>query len=467
MYIGDYYFEIPDKIPQLNVTSIYYLLFIFVCFILSRSFNSKLRPFILFIANAFFIYTFGIYNLIAILLLAFYCYLIAFYLQKRKTKSSLIISIVPYILLLLFFKYKGLFNFHDSLLMPLGLSFYSFKIVSYLVDIYKGTCENEKNILYLFDYILFFPCVTAGPINRAKPFLDELKNPTPFEYKDSKNGGIQVLLGIFEKIVFCDYITYICNLILNNQELNGLNTILGIFLYSFVIYLDFDAYSNIAIGTASLLGFKFDKNFNSPYISRNLKEFWNSWHISLSSFLKDYIYIPFGGSKKGKYRKYLNILIVFLVSGIWHGSTINFIIWGLLNGLIRIVEELIPIKNNNFFLNLIRMAKNFIIVTFLWLIFRYQNIQDVINILKAAFEYSPLNYKAIGISFNEAIWLIIVLAIVIILDILRKHFDMINVLSKQFILFRWIFYITLIIIFLIFGVYGTAFNMNDFIYQWF
>lgn len=113
------------------------------------------------------------------------------------------------------------------------------------------------------------------------------------------------------------------------------------------------------------------------------------------------------------------------------------------------------------------MAKNFIIVTFLWLIFRYQNIQDVINILKAAFEYSPLNYKAIGISFNEAIWLIIVLAIVIILDILRKHFDMINVLSKQFILFRWIFYIALIIIFLIFGVYGTAFNMNDFIYQWF
>ena len=473
MYIGDFFYEFPTSIPQLTITSYYYIAFILICFFLSRIFNSILRPYILLIANIFFLYTFGIYHLIAITIIAIYCYIYAFLINRGKNKIVLFIGIIPIVLLLLFFKYKGLFNIADNLFMPLGFSFYSFKAISYLVDIYKDKCQLEKNPIFFLDYLLFFPCITAGPINRANEFLNELRNHRELEYRNEKNGGIQIMFGVFEKLVICDFISHVCNLILNNNELTGLNTILGIALYSFVIYLDFDSYSNIAIGSARLLGFNLPKNFHSPYLSRNLMEFWDRWHISLSSFLKDYIYIPLGGSKKGKIRKYLNILIVFLISGIWHGSTINFIIWGLLHGLIRIIQEIIisPFKNTNkyikFIFSIIGIITNFIIVTILWLIFKYQNMQEVFDILKLATLKGNLSYVDIGLTFNEAIWLIICIVITIFTDILRNFFDMLEVLAKQFILFRWVLYACMIIIFLIFGVYGDAFNMSDFIYQWF
>ena len=473
MYIGDFFYEFPTSIPQLTVTTYYYIIFIFICFLLSRIFNSIFRPYILLIASIFFLYTFGIINLLFILILALYAYGYSFILNKFRNKATLFFGIIPTVLLLLFFKYKGLFNIYNNLFMPLGLSFYSFKIISYLIDIYKNNCPLERNPIYYFDYVLFFPCVTAGPINKANLFLEEIKKKEEFDYRDSKNGGFQLMMGLFEKVVLCDYIAYVCNLILNNNTLTGMNILLGVFLYSFNIYLDFDAYSNIAIGSARLLGFHLPKNFNSPYLSRNLLEFWDRWHISLSTWLKDYIYIPLGGSKKGLFRKYLNIMIVFLISGIWHGSTINFIIWGLLHGLIRIIEELIlsPFKNTNKIIKIIfsfiGIITNFIIVTFLWLIFKYDNMQEVFNIINLIKVPGNLNFELIGLTYNETIWLFIVIIITIIFDILRNYFDMLEVYAKQFILFRWVGYALLIFVFIIFGVYGGAFDPGDFIYQWF
>lgn len=473
MIIGSFYYEFPDEFPALSITSIYFVLFCIFVFALSRSFKSKLRPYILLIANCVFLWSFAkdFSALALVLICSTISYILGLLLDRIKNKYLLFISIGIYVVLLVYYKFNG-FTSNDNIVIPLGLSFYSFKIISYLLDIYRNKINAEINIIYYFDYVMFFPCITAGPINRSEEFLYELKNPSEYEYKDAKAGGFQLSLGIFEKIVFCDYIAQIVVRVFENTELSGFNLFLGIVLYAFQVYLDFDAASNIAIGGARLLGFHFPKNFNSPYLSRNLKEFWNKWHISLSTWFKDYIYIPLGGSKISNIRKYFNLLIVFIISGLWHGSTLNFFIWGFLHGVFRIIEDVIenryPIINtNNIMLNIIRTIFNFLLVSFLWLPFRFQNMNEILDIFSRLFIDSALDFEVIGLTINETYWLIIVIVIVILTDILRKHWDMLYIFNKVLLPFRWTLYVLLIVTFLIFGIYGGSFEATDFIYRFF
>ena len=474
MIFGDLYLTFPETFPKLSATSIYFVIFAFIVFALSRPFKNKFRPYILLIANIIFLLSFSTYHLIAVLLLSIVSYIFGLLINKYKNKSILFCSVIPFIITLAIFKYYDLFT-GQSLIMPLGLSFYTFIILSYLIDIYKDKVEVEKNIIYYLDYVMFFPVITAGPINRSKEFFIELKSRNEFDYVDAKNGAVQMMLGIFEKKVFCDYVGIIVNQILNNNELYGINVFFGIILYSFYIYLDFDSISNIAIGLSRLLGFHLHKNFNSPYLASNLKDFWRRWHISLSTWLRDYVYIPLGGSRKGKYYRFLNLIIVFLVSGIWHGSTINFVLWGLLHALIQIIEDIIiePLKKVNFnkfskvLLKIFGIALNFTIVTFLWLIFKYQTMDEVFNVLNRMFTAAPFSFEAIGLIRNEGIWLAIILLLTVIFDILRDKFDMIDFLSKRNFIIRWAFYTLLIVVFLVFGVYGGSFEASDFIYQFF
>lgn len=474
MFIGSYYYEIPNQLPQLSTNSIYFIVFAFAVFLLSTPFKNFARPIIILIANVVFLYSFSLYHLIAVLIISLLSYLFGLLVSKYRNKFVLLTPIALMVGILCFFKFNNLF-ISSSIIMPLGLSFYTFKIISYLVDLYKGKTDVEKNIVYYFDYVMFFPTITAGPIHRSKQFFDELKSNKTFDYIDRKNGAVQMLIGIFEKMVFCDYVGLIVNQILNNNSIVGLNVLFGIILYSFQIYLDFDSYSNIAIGLSRLLGFHFNKNFNSPYLAVNLKDFWRRWHISLSTWLRDYIYIPLGGSRKGKIRRYINLLIVFLISGIWHGSTINFLLWGLLHAIIQIIEDIIiePFKNlkinkpTKYLISILGIITNFIIVTFLWLIFKYQTIGEVVDVLNRMFISAPLDFESIGLVRNEVWWLFIVLFTTIIFDILRNKINMIELLSKQFILIRWIIYAMLIVLFLVFAVYGGTFDASDFIYQFF
>lgn len=474
MLIGNSYFEFPNTLPQLSTNSIYFIIFVFLVFLFSTPFKNYSRPFVLLIANIVFLYSFSVYHLIAVVIISLITYLLGLLIGKYRNKVILLISLSIPVFVLCFFKFNGLF-LSESIIMPLGLSFYTFKIISYIIDIYKNNVDVEKNIIYHLDYVMFFPTITAGPIHRSKHFFSELRNHIPFDYKDRKNGFIQMLIGIFEKMVLCDYVGIIVNQILNNNDIVGLNVFMGIVLYSFQIYLDFDSYSNIAIGLSRLLGFHFEKNFNSPYLAINLKDFWRRWHISLSTWLRDYIYIPLGGSRKGKLRRFINLIIVFLVSGIWHGSTINFVLWGLLHAVIQIIEDLIiePFRKLKLtkleliLLKVIGVIINFSVVTFLWLIFRYQTISEVVNVISRMLVSAPLNYSEIGLVRNEFIWLFVVLAITILFDILRDKTDMIELLSNQFILIRWLVYILLIVIFMIFAIYGGSFEASDFIYQFF
>ena len=473
MFIGDFYYEFPTSFPQLGNTTYFYILFVLAAFIIARPFGNFLRPLVLLIANVIFLYSFSVYNLIFVAIAATFSYAFGWILGKWKNKILLFIGILPVVGVLCYMKYAGFFHWNDSIVMPLGLSFYTFKIISYLVDVYRGKIETQKDPVYYFDYVLFFPCITAGPINRAKEFFEDMRNRGPFDDRDAKNGGVQMMLGIFEKLVFCDFIASVVSRISSSTIAGGWNVLFGIFLYSFNIYLDFDSYSNIAIGTARVLGFHLPKNFNSPYVAWNLKEFWNRWHISLSTWLRDYIYIPLGGNRKGKFRQYLNVLIVFIISGLWHGSTLNFLLWGVFHGVIRILEDLIelPFKKKKipFFIKyparLVGIVINFVIVSFLWLIFRYETMGEVMGVIEMVKFGGSFDLELIGLTHNEILWLCAVLGTTVVLDILRSLTDMVDLLSRQFILFRWAFYAVVIVLFLIFGVYGGSFDASDFIYQ--
>ena len=282
------------------------------------------------------------------------------------------------------------------------------------------------------------------------------------------------MLGIYEKMVFCDFIATVVERALST-ELSGLNTLLGVVLYSFQIYLDFDSYSNIAIGTARLLGFDLRKNFHSPYFAKSLRDFWSRWHISLSSWFRDYIYIPLGGNRKGLFRRYLNLMIVFVISGLWHGSTLNFLLWGILNGVIQIIEDIIAlpfkkIKENTFtkiITRVLGIPVNFIIVTFLWLIFRYQSMDEVISVIQQIRTLAPLDFELIGLTHNEVLWTVCIISVTVILDIMRNYLDMLKFFNKLIFPVRWAVYILLVFTFMIFAIYGGSFAASDFIYQWF
>lgn len=471
MWIDTFYWKFPSEIFALDFTSFYYIIFLFIVFMSSVLFNYRLRPFVMMLANIIFIYSYGIYNLYFVAVISIFTYLYSLIANIKKNKITKILSYLPLVLLLVYFKYFNINNY----IVPLGLSFYTFKAISYLVDVVNDKVKIEKNPLYVFLYLSFFTTMIAGPINRSNEFFIELRNKRSFSYKEARNSGILLMLGIFEKIVISDYIGKIANLIFNNNELFGINVVLGIFLYSLQIYLDFDALSNIAIGSSKLLGFEFEKNFNNPYLSKGIKEFWRRWHISLSSWFRDYIYIELGGNKINIFIKYFNILLVFILSGLWHGNTFNFFIWGLLNGVLMILEDIIinifkNIKFNKFLksiLNFILIIFNFIMVSILWLTFKFEKFVDIIALFERVIIKQDFNYELINITRNEYWWLIFLVLIVIILEILRYHFDMIKFIGNSFILFRWSFYIVLIIIFLIFGVYGGSFDAADFIYRWF
>ncbi len=452
-------FELPSSFPALNATTIYYILFALVIFFASLPFKKMVKACILLVADVVFLYSFGINHLLLALLISLIGYTFSYLI---KQKWAIIVSPIVFVVILVFFKTIGSFS-------PLGISFYIFKIISYLIDIRRNDIKIEKNIIYYLNYVLFFPCITAGPINRSNYFLEELKSDVSWKYVDRKNGGFQLMYGIFEKIVFCDYIASIIGNFLT-LETTGLTLLIGIFLYSFQIYLDFDSYSNIAIGTSRLLGFHINKNFNSPYVSYNLKDFWRRWHISLSSWLKDYVYIPLGGNRKGQFRKYLNLVIVFIISALWHGIKFNYLLWGLLHGLIQVIEDLFE-KATNInkvsFIKPFRILFNFIVVSFLWLIFRETDVASIGTMFQNLFK--PTDVLIPNLTANEIVWLIIVLVTVIITDVLRTNVDLSKLFNtkKWMFIIRWSVYILMIIIFLVFGVYGGSFESTDFIYRWF
>ena len=450
----------------MTVLSIPFLLFVTVVFIFNWVTSGKTRKIILLISNGIFLFSLGpIFSWIYVIFLVCYVCIINRIFLMNKSTISLVLKTAPIILGLCIFKYAGLFQF-TSIIMPIGISFYTFKTISYIIEVHNCRLESQT-ILDTALYILYFPVFSAGPINRPACFFKQLNLPKKFDYNIQKNGAVLAALGLFQKLVFANYYAIIVNSIFSNEELTGWYLILGIILYALQLYIDFDAYSNISIGISRMLGFEIEQNFKQPYLALSIKDFWSRWHISLSSWLKDYIYIPLGGSRKGRIRKYLNILVIFIISGMWHGSTLVFVVWGIGHALVNILEDLFFPKEENRIPKLIKpllILINFIIVSLLWVFFRSSSFEEAIRIISNMFVLGQFNFEIIDLNTRQVIWMIIILLIVVITDILRNKTDMIKWLSERNAFIRWGVYMILVFIAIIFGVYGPGYNPSDFIY---
>ena len=269
---------------------------------------------------------------------------------KSKRKILLSISLIANLGVLGFFKYFNFFidSFIDffqsmgihlnetslNLILPVGISFYTFQTLSYTIDIYRNKLQPTRDVVSFFAFVSFFPQLVAGPIERASNLLPQFQTKRQFHLEQAKDGMRQILWGLFKKIVVADNIGAKVDVIFANPgAFSGIDLFIGVFLFTIQIYCDFSGYSDIAIGTARLFGFNLMRNFAYPFFSRNIGEFWQRWHISLSTWFRDYLYIPLGGSKKGKAKQISNALITFTVSGFWHGANWTFVFWGFLNGL--------------------------------------------------------------------------------------------------------------------------------------
>lgn len=401
--------------------------------------------------------------------------------------------------ILFFFKY---FNFtveslnavlqHTSLpavnrsldvLLPVGISFYTFQALGYTVDVYRGEIRAERNFFRYALFVSFFPQLVAGPIERSKNLLNQLRTPQKFDYRRMCDGLLLMIWGYFLKLVIADRISiFVDNVYANVGIYDGKYLLLASVLFAFQIYCDFAGYSTIAIGAAEVMGYQLMENFNSPYLSQSVSEFWRRWHISLSSWFKDYLYIPLGGNRKGKIRKYINIMIVFLVSGLWHGANWSYVVWGGLNGLYQVIgaiftpikkkmKEIIKVKKNALPLMVLYMAITFVFVDFAWIFFRADTMQHAFEVIGSILHMNDPVLLAngtlydFGLSKLNFIVLGVALVILFFADICKyRGIAVRRKILESNIVIRWTVTITAILGILVFGIWGSGYSATNFIY---
>ena len=400
--------------------------------------------------------------------------------KQSKRKVLLWTSILVNLGFLGFFKYYNFFleNFVDAfslfgmqinanslnIILPVGISFYTFQTLSYTIDVYKKKLEPTKDFIAFSAFVCFFPQLVAGPIERATNLLPQFCKKRTFEYHKAVDGMRQILWGLFKKVVIADNCAMFANQIFNNSaDMNGSTLVLGAIFFTFQIYGDFSGYSDIAIGTSRLFGFDLKQNFATPYFSRDIAEFWRRWHISLSTWFRDYLYIPLGGSRGGTWMKVRNTFAIFLVSGFWHGANWTFIIWGALNAIYFLPLLLTNNNRKNLgvvaegkllpsFRELFSMLTTFTLTVFAWIFFRAENIGHAFSYIKEIFSHSLIKSPYVDIwSINtdyKIVNLIISLLIVIILEWFSRHYThpFKAAFFKKNKVFRYLTYYTLIIL---------------------
>ena len=370
-----------------------------------------------------------------------------------------------------------------DVLLPVGISFYTFQALSYTMDVYRGDIYAEKNFFRYALFVSFFPQLVAGPIERSKNLLKQLAVPAKFDFEKAREGFLLMLWGFFLKIVVADRIAVFVDTVYGDYvTYTGWYLVVATVLFAFQIYCDFYGYSTIATGAAQLLGIQLMTNFETPYLSLSVKEFWRRWHISLSSWFRDYLYFPLGGSKKGTIRKYINIMIVFLVSGLWHGARWSFVIWGGLNGIFQLIGDLLkPVKDwfvkvfgfnrSSLAHKLICALVTFALVDFTWIFFRATGYKEAVEIAKGIFTAANPGIFWDGSLYNCGLdsknfgVMLISIGILLFVDICNYlGVKVRNVILRQDIWFRWIFIAFSICAILIFGIWGSAFDEASFIY---
>ena len=397
-------------------------IFIFLTLLLILYFpikNIKYRNIILLIFSLIF-YSWGepkyiFLMLITVLIAYIFGLLIDKYrFEKRKSKLFLIISIVLILLNLFIFKYLdfsiGIFNSIfktniglSKLVLPIGISFYTFQILSYVIDLYWGKVGVQKNYFRLLLYVSFFPQLIAGPIVRYETVEKEISDRKT-TLDGFINGFKRFIWGLAKKVIIANNVAIFCDYIYNNYSSYGSNILwVAAICYTLQIYFDFSGYSDMAIGLGKMFGFNFLENFNYPYIATSITDFWRRWHISLSSFFRDYVYIPLGGNRVSKIKFIRNIFIVWLLTGIWHGASYNFILWGLYYAILLLIEKMVTGRYIEKLPKVLKILYSLFFITLGWVIFRVENINDLILVIKKMFSFNNTSFVTL---FNNNAMLI-------------------------------------------------------------
>jgi alginate O-acetyltransferase complex protein AlgI len=421
---------------------------------------------------------------------------------SRRRKWFLVMSLVANIGVLAVFKYYNFFTGNINhvltvsgspvhlpllqILLPIGLSFHTFQAMSYTIEVYRGAQKAERHFGIYALYVMFYPQLVAGPIERPQNLLHQFYEHHDFSYENCKEGLKQMLWGFFKKIVIADRLGLVVKTVYKHPEhFNGVSLTIGTVFFAFQIYCDFSGYSDIAIGAARVMGFNLMKNFNRPYFSKSISEFWTRWHISLSTWFKDYLYIPLGGNRVAVARLYLNLAIVFIVSGLWHGANWTYIVWGALHAFYLIfglvtkktrvaIMGSIGIEESSAFNNSLSAVITFLLVSFAWIFFISSSLHDALYVsthlhtgwiqamsahgIKSVLTAVGGNDTIVG-TFNVAAGIVLILFLEYVQ---RKTKDgpAINIVQNKPILLRWGFYSFLILAILLIGVYENS----EFIY---
>lgn len=451
-----------------------YAVFLPVVFALYWIIPNKYRWILLLISSYYFYMSWNPKYVVLILGTTVVSYLAGIFIERAKNKAQkklfLFLASVVCLGVLFVFKY---FNFAIesfcavlkcfsltlqpttvALLLPVGISFYTFQTLSYVIDVYNEKVEAEYHFGYYATFISFFPQLVAGPIERTSNLLPQIKNEHRFDYDEATYGLKLMAWGFFKKIVIADNLAaYVSQVFDNPHDFTGFALVIATVFFTFQIYCDFSGYSDIAIGTAKLLGINLMTNFKSPYLSQSIKEFWGRWHISLSTWFRDYIYIPLGGNRCGKFRQVVNLLITFLVSGLWHGANWTFVLWGGVHGAGQVIENAVLKQGNKSkgLIRLIRIVFVFAFAAFAWIFFVSNSVGDAFYVITHMLEgiLSPENYintgmNSLGITNQVKHQVLAWLSILLIFDIKMLNGDAIKWISERNVIIRWIVYIALI-----------------------
>lgn len=422
-------------------------------------------------------------------------YVTALALEKRRRKGLLAGALCLFVGLLFLFKYL---NFGvdtlsrllalagldwtpmvPKLLLPAGISFYLFTAMGYLMDVYRGKVPAEKNGLKCALFLSFFPSLLSGPIGRAERLLPQFSRLHKFNYVNLREGLFRFLWGAFKKLVLADRLAVVVDTVFAApQNYGAIQVVIAACAFSVQIYCDFSAYSDMAVGSAKVMGFELMENFRTPYFSKSIAEFWRRWHISLSTWFRDYLYIPLGGSRRGTVRKYVNVLIVFAVSGLWHGAALTFIVWGVLNGLYQVVSALtaplrtrgrsvLPLREDGGIFALWQMGWVFLLSTVAWVFFEAGSVSGALAVLENMIKpvlWDVGGLAAMGMGKKEFLVAGVGFLVLLGVDAYSTKEDPARKVAYSPRWLRWCVYLALLLAAVIFGSYGSGYDAQSFIY---
>ncbi len=444
--------------------AIFFPVAVLIYFIIPASRGRERRIWLLLCSYYFYICQGAGYALL-LFLATFITYLSAFWVYKNR--SLLAGAVISELSLLFFFKYFDFFcnalniNKGFDILLPVGISFYIFKSLSYIIDVYRGKTGPDRDFVRYALYVSFFPEILAGPISRAADVLPQFNEKHSFDYDRVRHGLLRMLFGYFVKLVIASRLSILVDLVYGNiDSADGVQLFTATIVYSVQIYCDFMSYSEIALGAGEVLGIRLHENFRQPFFAKSLSELWRRWHMSLMSWFRDYLYIPLGGSRKGKARKYVNILIVFTLSGLWHGAAFTYILWGFLSGLLQVIGEMtlsirsavikaLPLHNSltGKLHSLYMRLSTFLLFSFTVIFFRSPTVSGALTVIRKIFtEIRPETIRSfdprlLGLgSFNLLISCFLVLLLFIFDNQKERQGDIYSCITGSKWYLRWTVY---------------------------